>query len=132
MKRLIIVTFAFVVLSSCSGKKEKTKTAGTNTEKSTTDKANDKAIADWLQGKEWKAKEGGAPMSILRIYADGHCEYGTSSDKWSYRNGEFGVHMGDSKNPLVTWPVKKLDEQSFSLYVEPTKESFVYSIVRTL
>ncbi|MGZ5135816.1 MAG: hypothetical protein ACXWCG_11725, partial [Flavitalea sp.] len=128
MHKILVFALLLGFLSGCSGKKEKKEPVTTPTETSTVDKA----MKEWLQGKEWKAENNGAPMSFLKIYRDGHCEYGTSSDGWSFENDAFGIHMGDSKNPIVTWPVKKIDEQSFSLYVAPTQSTYIYRFVANL
>ena len=136
MKKIYILLFSIACITGCSDNKEKTKTEDKSTSVTTGDatkiSGEDESIKTWLQQKEWKA-ENGAPISQMKLHADGRVEYSTANnDQWSYSNGLFGIHMGGGKKPTVTWPVKKIDENSFTLYVEPTQKTYTYTFVGNL
>ena len=140
MKKFFIIIPTLIILSACSDTKQKAD-AGTETRntteansstQSTDNNAADESMKVWLQQKEWKAENGGAPITLMKLYADGRCVYSTGTDTWSYSEGSFGLHLGGAKRATVKWPVKKIDDKSFSLYVEPTQKTYTYTFVSDL
>ena len=49
----------------------------------------------------------------------------TSTSKWTYKNKNFTMFG-------VSWPMKKVSDSSFTLYVDPTKKTFQYNMVQIL
>ena len=79
IKIIIIPVFCLALLYACSGADEKKKPKVIKTEIN----HEDNTITNWLKGKEWKAENGGAPMSRLKLNADGICESGNEhKDPW--------------------------------------------------
>ena len=129
MKIIIIPVFFLALLNACSGADEKNKPKVTETEIN----LEDNTITNWLKGKEWKAENGGAPMSRLKLNADGNCEIENGLIyPWYYKAGNFVLQLSKGKSSQFKWPLKKIDEQSFSLYVVSTNSTFVYTFVKTL
>ena len=67
-----------------------------------------------------------APMSLLKLKADGGYELKSSGRKrdppetWKIINGEISMVWA------TEWPVEKIDDKTFRLYVKPTDTWYVY------
>lgn len=86
----------------------------------------DKAIKEWLVGKEWKAENGAAPFSLLKIFSADSCSYATGKQHHrTFKNGEF-------ENFGATWPLTKINDSTFSIYVKPTQKTYSYKLVGNL
>jgi len=120
MKRITSLAFSFFLLISCSNNDK----AGKPTEpgrKQSSQSTTDKELQAWMQGKLWKADEGMAPFRQLKLHKSGLCEfYQGPSDQWSIQGERFVL------NRLTEWPVKKVDDSTFSLYVKPTDKTFLF------
>jgi hypothetical protein len=128
-KKVIIPLFSIVLFYACSDNKAKDKATGEGkgqvSEAGSTDPTSeDKAIVEWLVGKEWKADEEAAPISILRFFSRDTCGYTTGKYPWSFKNGRFIM--------MVDWPLAHVNDTTFTLYVEPTKRTFIYRFVKNL
>lgn len=122
MKIIIIPVFFLALLNACSGPDEKNKPKVTETEIN----QEDNTITNRLKGKEWKAENGGAPMSRLKLNADGICETDNEhKDPWYYKAGNFVLQLLKEKSSQIKWPLKKIDDKSFTLYVAPTNSTFI-------
>ncbi|MCY7310626.1 MAG: hypothetical protein LH619_07600 [Chitinophagaceae bacterium] len=129
MKIILIPVFCLALLYACSGADEKNKPKVTETEIND----EDNTITNWLKGKEWKAENGGAPMSMLKLNADGIYETGNEhKDPWYYKVGNFILQLSKEKSSQIKWPLKKIDDKSFTLYIAHTNSTFVYKFVKTL
>lgn len=134
MKKILIPSLSLFLLYACSGNKVKDKPVTKVEEKSqvtTPDSemsADDKLIIDWLQEKEWKAESEAAPITTMKLYKEGQAEFVYGKDTWVYKNGFFAMR---SLN-FVKWPFKKIDDQTFTLFVEPSQKTFNYKFVRNL
>ena len=128
MKKIIISVFSIGLCSACSDNKAKNETTGGKEQISapvTNESANeDKAIVEWLVGKEWKADEEAAPISILRFFSRDTCGYTTGRYPWSFKNGRFIM--------IAEWPLARINDSTFTLYVQPTKRTFAYRFVKNL
>ena len=128
MIRIIIPVFSLVLLYACSDNKSKSKTTEGKEEISSATKTEpsgeDKAIVEWLVGKEWKAEEEAAPMSMLRFFSKDTLGFTTGRYGWSFEKGRL-ISMAD-------WPLVKLNDTTFTLYVQPTKRTFAYRFVKNL
>ncbi len=123
-----------VLLAACSDSKE-TKAPGDTTPSSSSDvkaknagagnSSEDNNIVEWLVGKEWKAELGAAPFSILKVYSRDTCGYATGRDHWTFKNSRFEMFGAE-------WPFVKVNDTSFTIYVEPTKKTFAYNFVKKL
>ena len=131
MKKVIIAIFCVgIFLYSCSDNKEKNKTTEKTDEKTMGAGASeisseDKAMKEWLVGKEWKTENGNAPMSYLRVYTMDSAGYTDPRRySWDYKNGRFIM--------MAEWPLKRVSDTSFSLFVEPTQKTYIFNFVRNL
>ncbi len=134
MKRIIFLLALSVNIIACSDNKEKKTTDISTPTKSPVSTVEDKAVSDWLGGKEWKAESGAAPMDMIKLFSDGKVEFKepAANDQWAYVGGEFGWYRNGNKMPVVTWPVQKVSDTTFSLFVAPTKKTYIYKFVRNL
>ncbi len=131
MKKIFAPFLSLLLLYACSGNKEKSKSV-TKTEEQTLVttptsemSAEDSLIKEWLQEKEWKAENEAAPITKMKLHSDGMAEFVYGKDPWVYKNGFFAMRSLD----FVKWPLKKIDEQTFTLFVEPTQKTFIYKFV---
>jgi hypothetical protein len=134
MKKILIPALSLLLLYACSGNKVKDKSI-TKTEEQTPVNtptsdmsAEDKLIKEWLQEKEWKAESDAAPITTMKLHSDGMADFVYGKDPWVYKNGFFAMRSLD----FVKWPFKKIDDQTFTLFVEPTQKTFVYKFVKNL
>ncbi|MBK8608497.1 MAG: hypothetical protein IPL84_00675 [Chitinophagaceae bacterium] len=121
MKKITIILCSLFVLSGCGGNAEKATTQVIEEQKNvSTDK--DQELQDWLKGKIWTAEESMAPMEILKLQSDGVFLLKNESKpgKWKILKGELAL------SGLTEWPLEKLAEKTFRLYVSPTKTWFMY------
>ena len=135
MQKVLIVLSSLLILSSCKSKSRseadinkdmKTLADATHGDKvEEPDTEDDKTTRTWLTGKEWKAESGDAPMEFLRFKSADSVEMKTSTSKWTYKNKNFTMFG-------VSWPMKKVSDSSFTLYVDPTKKTFQYNMVQIL
>lgn len=134
MKKLLIPVLCLSLLYGCSESKDKKKPAKKTEEKqpesitNTTTSAEDKLIKEWLQEKEWKSESEAAPITTMKLHSDGIADFTYGKDPWVYKNGFFAMKSLD----FVKWPFKKIDEQTFTLFVEPTQKTFTYKFVKNL
>lgn len=132
MKKIIISVFSIGLCCACSDNKEKNKAANEGKEQistsaTTESTSEDKAIVEWLVGKEWKAEEEAAPMSILQFYSNDTCGLVYGKDQWSFKKSHFVLGNG-----LVEWPFARVNDTVFTLYVQPTQRTFRYRFVKHL
>ena len=128
MKKILISLSCIVVFVACSGNKAKNKATDEGKEQvseksSTGPTIEDKAIVEWLVGKEWKAEEEAAPMSMLRFFSKDTLGFTTGRYGWSFEKGRL-ISMAD-------WPLVKLNDTTFTLYVKPTNRTFRYDLVKS-
>jgi hypothetical protein len=134
MKRILTPVLSLLLLYACSGNKVKDKPVnkvGEQTPVTTTSSemsAEDKLIKEWLQEKEWKAESEAAPITTMKLHSDGIADFVYGKDPWVYKNGFFAMRSLD----FVKWPFKKIDDQTFTLFVEPTQKTFIYKFVKNL
>jgi hypothetical protein len=129
MKKVIIPLFSIALCYACSDNKAKNKATGEGKEQvseaGSTGLANeDKAIVEWLIGKEWKAEEVAAPMSMLQFYSKDTVGTINGRSAWSLEKGRLIM--------IADWPLLKLNDTTFTLYVQPTKRTFAYKFVKNL
>ncbi|MEO7983031.1 MAG: hypothetical protein ABI688_03010 [Bacteroidota bacterium] len=125
MKKIIVLLCSIGIFCACSD--NKSKNTGTVKEEVTAPgTANeDKAIKEWLVGKEWKADNVNAPMEFIRVYSMDSCSF-TAPRRygWDFKNGRFIM--------IAEWPLKRVSDTSFTLFVEPTQKTYTFNFVRTL
>jgi Prokaryotic membrane lipoprotein lipid attachment site len=131
MKRILIPALSLFLLSACSGNKEKDKSvikteeqAPVKTSNSETS-AEDMAIKEWLLGKEWKAESQGAPFSALKIFSKDSCGFVDGTYHYTLKNGRFEI-LG------AEWPFTRVNDSTFTIYVQPTRKTYTYKYVRNL
>ena len=135
MQKVLIVLSSLLILCSCKSKSRseadinkdmKALADATQRDKvEEPDTQDDKTTRAWLTGKEWKAESGDAPMEFLRFKSADSVEMKSSTSKWSYKDKNFSVFG-------ASWPMEKVSDTSFTLYVDPTKKTYQYNIVRNL
>ena len=132
MIKIFILVSAVTVFSACGDNKPKAEAPDGFEERRKFAKLKmtreDTLMKQWLLGKEWKAENGAAPMARLIIYSPDSCDYITGKDPWGYKGGQFTF----GRNDLVTWPCAKVNDSSFTLYVEPTQKTYIYRFVKNL
>jgi hypothetical protein len=121
-----------ILLYSCAGDKAKDKEESTVKEEtnapkpsSETSNDDDMAIKKWLIGKEWKAENDNAPFSILRVFSKDSCGFVDGTYHYTFKNGRF-------ENLGAEWPFTKVNDTTFTIFVEPTQKTFAYKFVRNL
>lgn len=125
MKKIIILSLSILLLYACSDTKEKNKSTGKSKEQSAGISSEDKAIKEWLLGKEWKAENGGAPFAVLKVLSLDSCAFTNGKPlHWTFRNGRL--------NMLAEWPLIKVNDTTFTIYVEPTQKTYTYQFVKNL
>lgn len=130
MKRILLPALALLMLNACSGnKKEKSVTKQEEQTPVTTPtsemSAEDMAIKEWLLGKEWKAENDNAPFSILRVFSKDSCGFVDGTYHYTFKNGRF-------ENLGAEWPFTKVNDSTFTIYVEPTQKTYTYKFVKNL
>ena len=134
MKKVLFSILCLPLLVACSDNKSNNKPMVTTEEKTGTTQpatdisSDDKLIIEWLQEKEWKAESEAAPISTMKLHRDGIAEFSYGKDPWVYKNGFFAMKSLD----FVKWPLKKIDDQTFTLFVEPAQKTYSYKFVKTL
>ncbi len=134
MNKILISFFCFTLLIACSDNKGnnkpivKTEEKNGPTQQATDMSAEDKLISDWLQEKEWKAESEAAPITTMKLHRDGMADFVYGKDPWVYKDGFFAMKSLD----FVKWPLKKIDDQTFTLFVEPTQKTYTYKFIRAL
>ena len=120
MKKIALITFSLCLLLSC-GSNDKTNKEPLPVKKQNVQTPMDKELQTWMQGKLWVADEGMAPFSQFKLHKSGLCEFKQGpSDQWSIEGEKFVL------NRLTEWPIKKVDDSTFSLYVKPTDKTYLY------
>ncbi len=123
-----------VLLVACSDSKEKN-TASKKVEEqpsnissnnSTVENSNqDEDIIKWLVGKEWKAEKEAAPFSIFKVYSIDSAGYSIGTYHWSFKKSRLEMFGAG-------WPFIKVNDTTFTIYVEPTQKTYAYKFVRRL
>lgn len=129
MKKLIFMAFLTMAFTACNDSKTKEgelKPAKKEDLKPTSD---DKAMKEWMQGKEWKAESEAAPITTMRLGVDGICDYIAMKDPWAITEGNFVI---GSNSLSAKYPCTKVDDQSFTLYVKPSDKTYTYRFVKNL
>jgi hypothetical protein len=128
MKRILIPALSLLLLYACSGNKAKDK-GDTKMEEQTPvtsdNSAKDMAIKEWLLGKEWKAENENAPFSILKVYSKDSCGFVDGTYHYTFKNGRF-------ENLGAEWPLTRVNDSTFTIYVEPTQKTYSYKFVKNL
>lgn len=67
-------------------------------------------------------------MSLLKLKSDGSYELKTSKkpDTWQIIEGKIALAR------LTEWPLEKIDDTTFRLYVKPTDKWYTYKQTSTL
>ncbi len=128
MKKACIIFCSLFIIYSCNSSEKKPKPQLTKKEKPVQSAA-DIELQDWLKGKIWTAEEQNmAPMSLLKLKSDG--SYELKSDKypstWQIINGEISLAR------LTEWPIEKVNDTTFRLYVKPTDKWYSYKHTGTI
>ncbi len=124
MKKLFIASALFAFYS-CGDSADKTSEAKPElpvimeTKKKQT--TADITMQKWMQGKVWTTDEGMAPMRSMKLKADGECDFFNGpAGPWTIVNSELVLKR------LTEWPVEKVDDKTFRLYVKPSDTWYVY------
>lgn len=122
MRKVCIIFFSLVIIYSCNNGEEKAKPKFTQKEKAVQSAA-DMELQGWLKGKIWTAAEGMAPMALLKLKSDGTYELtsGKNPSTWKIINGELSLAR------LTEWPIEKVNDTAFRLYVKPTDKWYTYT-----
>lgn len=126
MKKIIVASFSLFLLVGCANNEKSNKVP--ETPKVEASQSNDDLkMQEWMQGKHWQAENDNAPMTFLKLKMDGTYENLNGSGKsWKIENGQIDLYG------LTEWPVKKIDDSTFSLYVKPTDKTYLYKKVGIL
>lgn len=120
MKKIALITFSLCLLYSC-GSNDKTNKEPLPDKNQNVQTPMDKELQNWMQEKLWKAEDGMAPFTLLKLHKSGLCEFKQGpSDQWSIQEGKFVLSR------LTEWPIKKVDDSTFSLYVKPTDKTYLF------
>lgn len=126
MKKMILLAFTFFLLVGCANNEKTNKAAETPKLKSSQSN-DDMLLQEWMQGKHWQAENDNAPMKFLKLKMDGSYEILPGPGKsWKIKNGLIEL------SGLTEWPVKKIDDSTFSLYVKPTDKTYMYRKISNL
>ena len=132
MIKIFILLSAITVFSACADNKLKSKSGNELIEQSAPTSgemtSDDKLMKEWLLGKEWKADSFAAPIGRLKIFSPDSCDFIMGKCPWGFKNGRFTF----GRNVLADWPFVKVNDTTFTLYVEPTQKTYTYSFVRKL
>lgn len=127
MKKACVIFFSLCIIYSCNGNKEKAEPTLIKKEKAAPS-AGDMELQGWLKGKVWTADNHMAPMSLLKLKPDGNYELksGKNPGTWGIISGKINLDR------LTEWPIEKLDDTTFRLYVKPTDKWYVYKQTSTI
>ena len=131
MTKLIPFVVSLVLLQGCSGNNEKNKPAVKTEERipaANSESPEESTVREWLQGKEWKTESEAAPVTMMKLFPDGMGEFLSGKDPWLYKDGFFAIRDLN----FVKWPLKKIDEQTFTLFVESAQKTYTYKFVQNL
>lgn len=132
MKFLFIPVLVLFV--ACSDSKEKsatTKNADVQSANNSSGNATvenskqDEDIINWLAGKEWKAENEAAPFSIFKTISRDSAVFSIGTDRWTIKNNRLEMFGTD-------WPFTKVNDTTFTIYVEPTQKTYAYKFVARL
>jgi hypothetical protein len=127
MKKTFVIFCSLFIIYSCNSNKEKSNPKPVQKEKAV-QSAVDMELQTWLKGKIWTAENDMAPMSLLKLKSDGN--YELKSDKnpstWEIIGGKISLAR------LTEWPIEKVNDTTFRLYVKPTDKWYVYKQTSTL
>lgn len=120
MKKIAMATFSLFVIVGCANNDKNNKV--TETPKlENSQSSDDLLMQEWMQGKEWDAENDMAPMKFFKLKTDGTYEILPGPGKsWKIKNGLIEL------SGLTEWPVKKINDSTFSLYVKPTDKTYLY------
>ena len=126
MRKACVIFCSLIIIYSCNSGEEKTKQKFVPKEKAVQSDA-DMELQGWLKGKIWTAAEGMAPMALLKLKSDGGYELksGKNPSTWKIINGELSLAR------LTEWPIQKIDDTAFRLYVKPTNKWYTYTYTST-
>ncbi len=121
MKKICVIICSLFIIYSCNSNKEKATPKLIQKEKAV-QSAGDIELQGWLKGKIWTAENDMAPMALLKLKSDGSYELksGKNPSTWEILGGKISLER------LTEWPIEKLDDTTFRLYVKPTDKWFVY------
>ncbi len=120
MRKACIIISSLFILYSCNSSEEKPKPIIIQKEKPVPTAA-DLELENWLKGKIWTAENDVAPMFLLKLKSDGGYELRTGNPgTWQVVNGKIGLDR------LTEWPIEKLTDSAFRLYVKPTDKWYTY------
>ncbi|NOT52315.1 MAG: hypothetical protein HOP10_13680 [Chitinophagaceae bacterium] len=121
MQKACVIFFSLLIIYSCNSSEEKAKPKFVKKEKPVQSAA-DVELEGWLKGKIWTAEESMAPMALLKLKSDGGYELksGKNPSTWKIINGELSLAG------LTEWPIEKIDDSAFRLYVKPTDKWYTY------
>ncbi len=127
MKKICIIICSLFIIYSCNSNKEKEKTTPIQNVK-VVQSDGDIEVQAWLKGKVWTAENDMAPMSLLKLKTDGNYDLksGKNPGKWEIIGGKIGLDR------LTEWPIEKLNDSTFRLYVKPTDKWYVYKQTGTV
>ena len=128
MKKAIIPVFSLVLLYGCADNKEKNQNTGKTKEQTTgtyETSPEDNAIKGWLLGKEWKAESEAAPFAVLMVFSRDSCGYTMGKYHYTFKNGRLEMFGAE-------WPLTKVNDTTFTIYVTPTQKTYTYNFVRSL
>ena len=119
-----------VLLYSCANNKEKDKSATKVEEQSPVSSPSsetpneDKIIKEWLIGKEWKAENGAAPFSILKVFSGDTCGYATGKCHYTFKKSRLEMFGAE-------WPFTRINDSTFTIFVEPSKKHTATNLSKT-
>lgn len=121
MRKAYIIFCSLIIIYSCNSSEEKAKPKLIQKEKAIQSAA-DMELQAWLKGKVWTAEDDMAPMSLLKFKSDGNYELksGKNPSTWKIINGELSLAR------LTEWPIERMDDSTFRLYVKPTDKWYTY------
>ena len=121
MRKACVIFCSLFIIYSCNGNKEKSDQPLIKKEKPV-QSAGDIELQGWLKGKIWTAENTMAPMALLKLKSDGNYELksGKNPDTWEIIEGKLKLAR------LTEWPIEKVSDTAFRLYVKPTDKWYVY------
>ncbi|MDZ4792845.1 MAG: hypothetical protein SGI83_01075 [Bacteroidota bacterium] len=126
MRKAYIIFCSLFIIYSCNSSEEKDNPTLIPKEKAVQSAA-DMDIQAWLQGKVWTAENDNAPMSLLKLKSDGYeLKSGKNPGTWKIIAGEIDL------DGLTEWPLEKIDDTSFRIYVKPTDKWYIYKQTSSL
>jgi hypothetical protein len=127
MKKACIIFCSLFIIYSCNSNKEKERTSLIKKVKAV-QSAGDLELQQWLTGKVWTAENDMAPMALLKLKSDGNYELksGKNPGTWQIIDGKIALAG------LTEWPIEKVDDTAFRLYVKPTDKWYVYKQTSTI